>query len=105
MKDFRQPGKWNYEADIPSFRFVPPFKLASAPPETGFTLVGETGAPINAGLISAGLRMTADLYDMLSNNGGGLDSEAQIGKYFYPISLVTCLYISWPRALRACNTS
>ena len=92
MKHFRQPWKWNFEVDThsPSFRFVPPFKLASAPPETGFTLVGETGAPINAGLISAGLRMTADLYDMLSNNGGGLDSEAQIGKYFYPISLVTC---------------
>lgn len=59
-------------------RFVPPFKLTSAPPESGFTLVGETGAPINAGVISAGLRMTADLYDMLSNNGGGLDSQAQI---------------------------
>ena len=53
-------------------RYVPPFKLTGgSAPEAGFTLVGETGGPVNAGLISAGLRMTADLFDMLSNNGGG----------------------------------
>jgi len=69
-------------------RYVPPFKLGTsaagggnggAAPDTGFTLVdGETGDRVNAGVISAELKRMADLYDLLSNNGGGLDGQAQI---------------------------